>query len=167
MLKRKTRKSLKKQITNNMKIFKIISLIIFGICNYQYINGQNINGIYQSDFTLFENPNDKSLNFSRPSEDVVIIDITEFSEVKGTFILQSKDENNETYGLKFNVYGTKTIKYEQEYTHYSYNAKLYILDEEVRNQNFLISYSFSSENRYFMINFPGGSQQIWIINKKI
>lgn len=150
-----------------MNIFKIFSLIIFGICNYQNVNGQNINGIYQSDFTLFENPNDKSKNFSRPTEDVVIIDITEFSEVKGTFILQSKDENNETYGLKFNVYGTKTIKYEQEYTHYSYNAKLYILDEEVKNQNFLISYSFSSENRYFMINFPGGSQQIWIINKKL
>jgi len=150
-----------------MKILKIFCLIIIGICNFPIVNGQNINGIYQSDFTLFENPNDKSKNFSRPTEDVVIIDITEFSEVKGTFILQSKDENNETYSLKFKVYGTKIIKYEQEYTHYSYNAKLYILDEEVKNQNYIISYSFSSENRYFMINFPGGSNQIWIINQKL
>jgi len=141
--------------------------IAFILLCYNVVNSQNINGIYQSDFTLFDNPSDKSKNFSRPTKDVVIIDITELSEVKGTFILQSKDENNESYGLKFKVYGAKTVQYEQEYTHYSYNAKLYVLDEEVKNKNYLISYSFSTENRYFIVNYPGGSQQIWIINQKL
>ncbi|MES2545507.1 MAG: hypothetical protein V4548_11520 [Bacteroidota bacterium] len=87
---------------------------------------QDINGIYQSHYNSFNNPNEKSNNFFKQESNTVVIEIHEFPNTTGSVIFMFKDKNGDAFSLKFQITGSKKTEKTDSGTYFIYPSNLYL-----------------------------------------
>lgn len=109
---------------------KIIIALLFNVFCYS----QNINGTYLSRFNSFNNPNDQSKNFFKQESNSIIIEIYDFPETNGSVTIMNKDQEGETFSLKYQITGSKRTEKADSGIYYFYPAKMYMNNIPTRTQ---------------------------------
>lgn len=132
---------------------KLIFLLIFNTISYS----QDINGIYQSRYTSFNNPNDTSSNFFKQEYNSIIIDIYDFPNPNGSVTIMSKDKNGDAFSVKYQVIGERTTEKSDTGIYFIYPAKIYLYNHPTKT-NCSIAIHSNLDDLIILYDDTGSSQ---------
>jgi hypothetical protein len=147
-----------------MKCFVIKLLLFITLSFYsQESFGQQINGVYKSDFNMFQNFNNSSKNFTSHIENLIVVEIYDSPYTRGYVSVISNVEG-EMITVKFIVQGSKSYIYEDGNTYLVYDAVVSLLGVETSTK---CKIAFEVNLDTFNVLYSNESIQLWNLSEKI
>lgn len=124
---------------------------------------QEINGLYTTSFTSFNNPNDTSKNFFKPSTEKILIDIYDYPKPNGSASIIDNSEEV-TVNIKFVLTGKKEVGFIDGITFITYEAFIYLLNRKTPSK---CTIAVDSDLKTFFVLFENNSIQSWELKSKL
>lgn len=118
---------------------------------------QQINGVYKSDFTIFQNYEDSSNNFTEHTEHLIVVEIYDEPYTRGYVSVISSVEGV-IVPIKFIIKGNKSFTYENGQTFLVYDAVVSLMEVETSSK---CKIAFEVNLDTFTVLYSNDSVQLW------
>lgn len=142
---------------------KYLFLILFLSTGITSIYSQEINGLYTTSFTSFNNPNDSSKNFFKPSTEKILIDIYDYPTPNGSASIIDNSEEV-TVNIKFVLTGKKEVGSIDGITYITYEAYIYLLNRKTPTK---CTIAVDNDLQTFFVLYENNSIQSWELKSKL
>lgn len=146
-----------------MKYFAIKYLLFFSILfNCQTLLSQQINGVYEGDFTIFRNYVDPKNNFNKNYDYIIVVEIYDEPFTRGYVSVISSNDGI-IVPLKFIIKGNKSYTYEDGQTFLVYDAVVSLMEVETSTK---CKIAFNVNLETFTVLYSNESVQLWNLKEK-